>query len=101
MNACGGLRRLHIPYDEGGIPKYWANEHTGFLSAIVEKFINSKDMQPDEVNIMRSYVLHWAHAPGFFYEGVDGLQPLYSDDCTVADIHQALDWLLDMGIDPL
>ena len=103
--SAGGLKRVMIPY-VNGLPLYWLRELSGQMAEVVEKYLNGYSMTPAEVNIIRSYVLHWAEAPGFVTP--DGgsvpksglLAPLDNDHCTVEDIRKVAEVLLDIGIDP-
>jgi hypothetical protein len=98
-----------LPPDHPDAPKYWMYESSGVLKPAVEKYLNGKWLTRAELGAMKAYLRQWVDSPSW------DLSPVTEDDRTelqslrlrVADIHtagdmqEAIDVMIELGMDPL
>jgi hypothetical protein len=104
-----------IPYNNG-IPSYWQDETSGQIKKAVDAYWQARiitgkndELSPENIAILRIYLLHWAEAPCYRDNEHATATDLVQLDKAIAkaqniknikDISNTLDFLMQLGIDP-
>ena len=82
-------------------PGFWMYEQSGVLIPVIEAYLHGKDLDPDQIVLMRAYLRQWINAPGFtgpeiedLRRRVDGLTSQEAIDVWIYDA-------VETGADPL
>jgi len=77
------------------------NETSGQLRAVVEAYLNRRQLTDLQITLMRAYLRQWIFAPGWQGPVVDDLRQRIDTLTTRKAIDEWLDIALAGGIDPL
>jgi hypothetical protein len=100
-----------IPYNNGK-PSYWRDETSGQIKKAVEAYWSHSrrdELSPENVAILRIYLLHWAKAPCYRDDQYATEEDLIELDKAIAiahninnteDIDITVNILMQLGIDP-
>jgi len=82
-------------------PGFWMDETSGRLAPVIEDYLHGKDLNPDQIALMRAYLRQWIEAPGFIGPEIADLRRrvngLISQDAIDMWIYDAV----EAGADPL
>ncbi len=81
-------------------PGYWLYETSGVLAPVVEKYLDGRWLDLDEIAIFRRYLAQWMSGP---WQG-SAVAELRERVAQIRNRVELESWLrdaLDMGIDPL
>lgn len=82
-------------------PGFWMYETSGRLRPVIEAYLNGKDLDPDQIAMMRAYLRQWINAFGFVGPDIENLRRrvdgLISQDAIDVWIYDAV----EAGADPL
>jgi hypothetical protein len=83
-------------------PLYWMNETSGHLEAAVIAYLNERELNRGDIDLLKSYFAIWTNATVWSEsDELDKLRQSIGAIATIADIDRWLDRALNMGIDPL
>jgi hypothetical protein len=83
-------------------PGFWANEQSGVLRPVVERFLRGEHLTPADIAAMRAYLRQWIKSPAWAHTA--GLVELRQTVSLMQTERQLKIWLekaLEEGIDPL
>ena len=94
-----------LPPDHPHAPKYWMYETGGKLVPAMQRFIEGRPAEPDDINLIRAYLAQWINSPlwdgGPYAETLDDLRIKVHELHNRHQVDIWLDLALDLGIDPL
>jgi hypothetical protein len=89
------LTMIHRP------PGYWADETSGVLRPIVERYLDGESLNTHQLGVLRAYLRQWIASDGFFGSEVEWLRAHVSDITDMHTLHIWLERALEAGVDPL
>jgi hypothetical protein len=89
------------PFPVDTPPRFWMEETTGALAAVIEVYMRSEDLSPDQLNLLRIYLAQYIERAvmsdptqrGRFVSRVQSFRG-------VADLERLAEDLAEVGIEP-